>query len=104
MHVQSMSLASCAVFCWKDKTEFTVQQSAKCAHTSSKIYRSMSHAWCKTTRLVRAMACEPAIVTAQEDRALHNRTQAIQCVAPSLGGGKALLPFYRFQQEDQSEL
>ena len=95
IHVQSVSLASCAVFCWKDKIEFTVQQSAECAHTSSKIYRSMSHAQCKTTRFVHVMLCMPAVVPAQEHVAPDNRTQAIRCAAPSLGGGQALPPFYR---------
>lgn len=65
IHVQSMSLARCAVFCWKDKTEFTVQQSAECAHTLSEIYRRMSHARCKTTRFVRGLVSEPAVVSAQ---------------------------------------
>lgn len=48
IHVQSMSLASCAALCWKDKTELIVQQSTELRHSSSKIYRSVSHAQCKT--------------------------------------------------------
>lgn len=104
IHVQSVSLASCALFCWKDKTEFTVQQSAECARTSSKIYHSTSHAQCKTTCFVHTMVCKPTVVSAQEHTALHNRMQAICCAAPSLGGGQVLPPFYRFQQEDQSKL
>lgn len=68
IHVQSMSLASCAVLCWKDKTEFIVQQSTEPRQSSSKIYRSMSHARCKNACFVRAMLCDPATLSAKKRR------------------------------------
>lgn len=88
MHVQSMSLASCAVFCWKDKTEFTVQQSAECAHTSSRIYRRMSHARCKTTGFVRGLVCRGVCT------GTHN----------PLGCWASIAPPHTLQQEAPQEL
>lgn len=96
IHVQSMSLASCAVFCWKDKTEFTVQQSAECAHTSSKIYRRMSHTRCKTTRFVRGLVSEPAVVSAQAHTTLG--------VLLLPGRWASITPSHRLQQEAPRKL
>lgn len=82
IHVQSMSLASCAALCWKDRAECIVQQSTEPRQSSSRIYRSMSHAGCKNACFVPAMLCDPATLSAKEHTAPHQRRPAAGHAAP----------------------